>query len=77
MCSRSAGLPNITGNLGVAIGEVDAPSGAFYRGGTGAKQGLDWHVSGVYMGANRCSHIYGNSSTVTPLSATCYFMIRF
>lgn len=70
-----AGLPNITGNLGVAKGESTAPNGAFYYDGKGKKQGMDYTVNGIGMDASRSNSIYGNSTTVQPQSIKVLYYI--
>lgn len=80
--SVSAGIPNITGATGVRVPYGDSATyGAFYYhydytscygyvgGATGA--------TNPYLEASRCSEVYGNSSTVTPLSRSCKFFIRY
>lgn len=37
----------------------------------------DWNRPTLYLDASRSSSIYGNSTTITPLSWVVMFMIRF
>ena len=70
---KEAGLPNITGTLGISNGSAGV-SGAFAKTTT-----ADWNLSGggstvlVYgsFDASRSNTIYGNSDTVQPPSVTC------
>lgn len=68
-----AGLPNITGDVGVFY-NLTWPTGAFYQGEDGNK----WTSSGdgannhKLFDASRSSAVYGKSDTVTPASTTLY-----
>ena len=68
-----AGLPNITGDVGVFY-NLTSPTGAFYQG----EDGGEWSSSGggsnnhKLFDASRSSAVYGKSSTVTPASTTLY-----
>lgn len=68
-----AGLPNITGDVGVFY-NLTWPTGAFYQG----EAGDTWTSSGAgsnnhkLFDASRSSAVYGKSSTVTPASTTLY-----
>lgn len=86
-----AGLPNITGNFGIAnnAGVVNATnltegstySGAFvpYTSITYGTTAAGFPISSYNMGINasRCSAIYGNSSTVTPLSISTKLILKY
>ena len=77
-----AGLPNITGKLAVRpTSETPNPTGAFYINGIseylGKYNGGTNYSNGVSFNASRSSSIYGNSSTVTPLSMSCKFYISY
>ena len=86
-----AGLPNITGNFGIAnnagvvnatsITEGYAYSGAFvpYTSITYGTTAAGFPVSSynIEINASRCSAIYGNSSTVTPNSLKIAFYISY
>ena len=37
----------------------------------------DWNRPTLHLDASRSSSIYGNSTTITPLSRTALFIIRF
>lgn len=69
------GLPNITGFIGGWSRDWTYGNGAFYysKGYTdglkGGKGGITWEYG---FNAARCSSIYGNSSTVQPLSLRLY-----
>jgi len=85
----AAGLPNITGMLGDAYGDSGAfytLEGAFYGDHVNAMG--RWHIDGVvqnntFIGGNThfdasCSNpIYGNSTTVTPLTYTVRAYIAY
>lgn len=71
-----AGLPNITGNLGPAVYDFtlnNTSNQAFYNAGDGPSRYAPWEGQNSTKGtnyhgfdANRCSSIYGNSTTVQP-----------
>jgi hypothetical protein len=67
---KSAGLPNITGNVNVANGWGSiADAGALYREGTTqAPGGGAANGTYVYLVASRSSSVFGSSSTVQPPS---------
>ena len=73
-----AGLPNITAQAFTNF--WSGASGALYLNkeidhwGGGADGGVRYEF---YFNASRCSSIYGSSSTVTPLSESCKFYIRY
>ena len=76
---KVAGIPNITGYSDRMWGE-GSYSGALYRsnqfsvgwvGGNNASVGTRLNIK-----ASNSNSIYGNSSTVTPLSLSCRFIIR-
>ena len=75
----AAGLPNITS---VGTGEfrpnTNFQSGASYRTNTnGDTLGVSTTMKLAGFNASRCSTIYGNSSTVTPLSLSSIFIIKY
>ena len=76
----SAGLPNITGHFASATGKIYSTNGAFTTNGT-VKGQLNGSYNGNlgkgYLDASRSSLIYGNSDTVTPLSQTTNFLIKY
>ena len=81
---KDAGLPNITGSIGVAVGEANSASGAFYNNGTagssktgGASFGSEYFTATKVFNASRSSSIYGKSSTVQPASFTVNYIIKY
>ena len=74
----NAGLPNITGTLGV-IGLSGATyTGAFYYVGRGAalsNSGEADYIAG--FNASLCSSVYGNSSTVQPPAQGVHVCIKY
>ena len=81
---KDAGLPNITGSIGVAIGDNNTASGAFYNYGTagtsktsGASLGGETFTATKIFDASRSSSIYGKSSTVQPASFTVNYIIKY
>ena len=74
----NAGLPNITGTLGV-IGLSGATyTGAFYYVGRGAalsNSGEADYIAG--FNASLCSPVYGNSSTVQPPAQGVHVCIKY
>ena len=77
-CSVKAGIANILGSFSaiVCTNHNAYASGAF-RGVNGSASGAANGAFGYNMDASRCSSIYGNSDTVTPLSLTNIFLIRY
>ena len=80
---KVAGIPNITGGLiSVSAGLVEAVgSGAMVAGKDTARQ-LTWASTKVSTGsfsfdASLSSSIYGSSTTVTPLSLSSIFIIKY
>jgi hypothetical protein len=78
-----AGLPNVTGSFGLNIvtqGEA-YPSGclAATDGGysVNTASGSEWRARSFDFYASRSSSIYGSSETVTPLSMSCIFCIKY
>ena len=70
-------MPNITGTFaGMWFG---APTGAFTTisepGGSARDGGGRYRNYG--LDASRSSSVYGSSTTVTPLSESCFFCIKF
>ena len=77
---KSAGLPNITGSSPTYNTISNETSGCIWinREWTNSYAGRNnnW-TSGFGFDASRSSTIYGNSGTVTPLSESCLFYIRY
>ena len=76
----SAGLPNITGHFASATGKIYSTDGAFTTDDTvkGQKSGSNnGSLDRGYLDASRSSSIYGSSSTVTPLSLSATFVIKY
>ena len=74
---KEAGLPNITGSVGVC-GTGYTCTGAFYylqKGSALSNSGEQDNVHG--FDASRCSKIYGNSTTVQPPSQGVHVCIRY
>lgn len=73
---RNAGLPNITGVLGVISCNNTNRSGAFYSRSTSGNisDQMEWLTTrnDIAFDASRSNHIYGNSTTVQPPS----YMVR-
>ena len=80
---KDAGLPNITGTIGVAIGEWNTAEGAFYNYGNAGKSKTAGATFGEYLTATKkfdasiSSSIYGKSSTVQPASFTVNYIIKY
>ena len=81
---KDAGLPNITGYIGVAIGDWNGAGGAFYNNGTagtsktvGAAFGAETFTSSKTFDAAMSNGIYGKSSTVQPASFTVNYIIKY
>lgn len=75
---KSAGLPNITGDLGFSVGDM-AITGAFGFN-TDKQCPVVYGNNGDYnpnIDASRCSSIYGNSSTVQPPALTMRYIIKY
>ena len=78
-------MPNITGSHGehdYGNGRLKNSSGAFTLSSlSGEKSGNGWGGNDkfrtVNMDASRSSSIYGSSETVTPLSESVIFYIRY
>lgn len=79
---KGAGLPNITGAVGVCFDIVqgaNASSGAFYKvniTGTTGNSGA-FYAYMPKMDASRSNAIYGNSSTVQPPAMTIKYYICY
>ena len=73
-------LPNITGKCGfLGLTSYDVIGGAFTKtntSATGAFTAGDTKSVGAFD-ASRSNTTYGNSTTVTPLSESCLFYIRY
>ena len=77
----SAGLPNITGE----IGSISANNGRVYCSGAfhryeevdrNGDSGKDYPNYVYYFDASHCSSVYGNSDTVQPPSYVVYYIMR-
>ena len=76
--SIKAGLPNITGSTGDTVGDHGGQFGVFTksRGTQGFNGGrVSWYT--LNFNASRSSSIYGSSTTVTPLSITTSFLMKY
>ena len=76
--SREAGLPNITGDIGMDV-SFHTPSGAF-NSIKKANTSYAYYAKGDYsveLDASRSSSIYGNSSTVQPNSISTLIIIKY
>lgn len=74
-----AGLPNLTGN-GFLVKATARPTGLLQNTGTRAAnngEGNAGVIDYATFDASRCNSIYGSSSTVTPLSMTTAFLIKY
>lgn len=72
-----AGIPNITGSVGVC-GTGYTPTGAFQYLKKGSALSNSGESDNVHdFDASRCSKIYGNSSTVQPPSQGVHVCIRY
>ena len=81
---KDAGLPNITGSIGVVVGEGDIANGAFYNNGDAGRSRTDGasitnerFTATKVFDASRSSSIYGKSSTVQPASFTVNYIIKY
>lgn len=73
----SAGIPNITGNVG-QTGYDNVPSGAFYQLHTsGGFQPGTFYFRDSAFDASRSNALYGASETVTPLSLATNYFIKY
>ena len=76
-----AGLPNITGKVSnLPSGNDYESSGCFYRDGGSETYSLSGKLgssASTCINAFRSSSIYGSSSTVTPLSLSSIFIIKY
>ena len=74
----NAGLPNITGTLGV-LDTPNTSSGAFYVEGTGSgNESIDYRQNTIYkFSASRSNTIYGSSNTVQPKSIRLRYIIKY
>lgn len=78
---KSAGLPNITGNVASVMGgsswQTDG-SISFSQYGTHPGQGTGaWTYGNINFDASKSNSIYGNSNTVQPKSVTVKFCIKY
>ena len=76
---KDAGLPNITGEFGNAVEELNNYStGAFriLRARRGGGDGANDADAPVSFDASRSNPIYGASDTVQPKSYTVYYIMR-
>ena len=81
---KDAGLPNITGSIGVAVGDRNIATEAFYNNGnagqsktSGASLDGEYYTATKTFNASRSSNIYGKSSTVQPASFTVNYIIKY
>lgn len=75
----NAGLPNITGTLGVRLRLTGVYSGALYEINTGAyneSSGGDRNGRTIGFNASRSNTIYGKSNTVQPPAIQMMFIIK-
>ena len=75
-----AGLPNITGKLNYAVGVSTTPqSGALYsEGSSGSVFGPgSYTFRKLGIDASFSSTIYGGSTTVTPLSESTLYILKY
>lgn len=72
-----AGLPNITGRIGVIGANTESGSGCLYSDGGGASAATAGAGSTSYFGldASRSNSIYGNSQTVQPQTVKMLYYI--
>lgn len=77
---KDAGLPNITGTLGLSRSYYDRASGAFTIGTKRCGGETDVHAYITYndasFDASRSSSVYGSSDTVQPASYTVRYYIK-
>ena len=69
--TNSAGLPEITGNMGAIDNDGGIVEGAFYKASYdayGCASSVWVNRSPILFSASRSNNIYGNSSTVMPHS---------
>lgn len=76
--TKEAGLPNITGEIGVDDGTMNKLAGAFYRKGDYDYDALSTSGGGIIAGfdASRSSAVYGKSDTVQPASIIMMYIIK-
>lgn len=77
---KSAGLPNITGSVGLNHLAANGGEGALYFTTTGAANyGYDVSSKGIFVrfDASRVNEIYGNSTTVQPPALTMRYYIKY
>lgn len=76
--TKEAGLPNITGEIGVDDGTMNELAGAFYRKGDYDYDALSTSGGGIIAGfdASRSSAVYGKSDTVQPASIIMMYIIK-
>ena len=77
---KSAGLPNITGQLSNLNAARNNASGAFYRSSDyigKMSSSADGKAVSIYLNAGRSSSIYGNSTTVQPPALTLLPCIKY
>ena len=85
MSSVSAGCCNITGGVVLYSSLADgSPTGAFYASRTSTNgnaqfpgNGRSYAALGASFSASNSNSIYGNSETVTPLSLSILFCIKY
>lgn len=78
--TKSAGLPNITGNFKIGHAYGASASGAFTKA-TNELSNVDYskenYAFTIYFNANNCSSIYGASTTVQPPALTALPCIKY
>lgn len=82
-----AGLPNITGNIGrdstISMYATSATNGAFKVKDAGSYKGINGSTNLSNFGVNasfdasRSNPIYGSSVTVTPLSKSTLYILKY
>lgn len=83
ICNINAYFRPIIRNWGGNVGQYTQFNGAFYQGSTynclRSQNGGGLNDVGTYLyfDASRSNSIYGRSNTVTPLSKSCKFFIRY
>lgn len=79
--TRSAGLPNITGEFFIGYEQQSnyhGPSGCFYDSGHRGDgvDGDEGFFADMYLDASRSNPIYGRSDTVQPPAICVYYIIK-
>lgn len=74
-----AGLPDLTGTVNMNAGYIGTCTGVFSRGSVNKWYGDNVHTyvpASFDFNASRSNSIYGSSTTVTPPSVKCAFLIK-